>query len=57
MSSWKKWMQEALQDEEDRLEAEALAREQFGDRADQRWLQNLRDKQEQDRWEREEEKK
>ena len=57
MSHWKQWMQEAEQQEEDRLEAEALAREQFDDRADRRWLRHLRDQQEREKREREEAKK
>ena len=50
-------MHEAQQDEEDRLEAEALACEQFDDPEDRRWLRNLRDKHEREKRDREEAKK
>lgn len=47
-------MQEAQQEEEDRLEAEALAREQFEDQSDRRWFRQLREKRCRQRFEREE---
>ena len=57
MSGWQKWMEEAQQQEDDWLEAQALARQRLEDEEDRRWLRSLREKRAREKFEREQAKK
>ena len=50
-------MEEAQQQEDDWLEAQALARQRLEDKEDRRWLRSLREKRAREKFEREQAKK